>query len=163
MQKSTIYNENTIHMGLIDWIHKNKYNDLNNFYESGGPCTVSGQFYFGNIDAFQEWKKHTDEILDNHIKSNHFHCDEQILFYTLLKEPELFTLFPTDYFCAPFDIIIPQKRTFITTDLLVPNLLNDNQIQIAKNIIERLLISHSLKKIWLSDDKIKQYECILYN
>ena len=161
LQQANIYKENTIHMGLIDWVDKSRYNDLNNFYSTGGPCTLSGQFYFGNKLAFQQLKNISIKIFDEHIKNKQFHHDEQIYFYTLLKIPTLFTLFPTDYFCVPFDVIIPQKRTFIATNLLVPNLLNDNQIQITKNIVERLLISHSLKKLGLSDEILKQYEEIL--
>ena len=163
LQQSNIYKLNSIHIGFIDWIDKNIYNDLNSFYKNGGPCTISGQFYFGNKEAFNKLNIETLNIFKDHLSQNYFHCDEQILFYTILKFPELFTPFPTDYFCAPFDVIFPQKRTFTSTDLLIPNLLKDDQINFAKYLIERLLISHSFKNIILSDENLKFYEKILLN
>ena len=163
LQNSNIYKLNSIHIGFINWINKHIYNDINSFYKNGGPCTVSGQFFFGNKEAFNKLKINTLNIFKEHISQNYFHADEPIFFYTILKYPDLFTPFATDYFCAPFDVIFPQKRTSVSTGLLIPNLLKDNQINFAKILIERLLISHSLKKIVLSDENLKFYEKVLLN
>ena len=57
-------------MGLIDWIHKDIYSDINRFYESGGPCTVQGGFYFGNEVAINKLNNLAYNILADHINKN---------------------------------------------------------------------------------------------
>ena len=157
LQNSNIYINNTIHMGLINWVNKDEYKTCTNFYKSGGPCTLSSQFFFGNIHALKHFNKECVSMIEDHISNKVLHADEQICFFVLLKTPELFTLFPTDYFYSPFDVIYPHKRIWTTTELLIPNLLKDNQYKICKKIINKLLFSHILKKINLSDELLSNY------
>ena len=157
LQNSNIYINDTIHMGLINWINKEEYKSYDNFYSIGGPCTLSSQFFFGNINSLKYFYKEFIFIVEDHINNKVLHNDEQICFYVLLKNPELFTLFPTDYFYSPFDVIYPHKRIWTTTELLIPNLLKDKQYKICKKIIIKLLFSHIFKKINLSDELLSNY------
>jgi hypothetical protein len=157
LQNSNIYINNTIHMGLINWVNKDDYKNCIEFYKSGGRCTLSSQFFFGNIHSLKYFNRECVSIIEDHINNKVLHADEQICFYVLLKNPELFSLFPTDYFYAPFDVIYPHKRTRTTTELLIPNLLRDNQYKICKKIIFKLLCSHIVKKINLPDKLLNEY------
>ena len=163
IENSNIYKNNTIHIGLINWVNKDIYNNLSEFYIGDGRCTVTSGYFFGNIKAFEILIEKYNKILNEQINLNFFHTEEQILFYTAIYHPYLFTFFSSEYFCSPFDVIFPQKRTFISTDLLVPNLIKDNQTKILKNIIKNLLISHALNKIKLDKNKLIEYEKILLN
>jgi len=163
IENSNIYKKDTIHIGLINWVHKDIFNNLSEFYKGDGRCTVTSGYFFGNITAFKILIEKYKNIFREHIELKYFHADEQVLFYSAINNPDLFTFFPTDYFCSPFDVIFPQKRVFITTELLIPNLIKDKQKIILKEVIERLLISHSVKKIELSMERIKAYENILIN
>ena len=144
-------------MGLINWVNKEYYESYDKFYDNGGKCTTCGQFFFGNIYSVKKLYEECLIILDEHINNKFFHADEQIYFYTILKNPELFTLFPTDYFCSPFDVIYPHKRIWTTTEFLIPNLLRDNQYKICKKIMFKLLSSHLIKKINLPDKLLNEY------
>ena len=121
LHTSNVYQTGTIHMGLIDWV-----SSVEELYDRGGACTVSGQLLFGDYNAITDFSDIFNKQLNQSIQKGTFHADEQIYYEILRQNPDLFTLFPTDYFVSPFNVIVPTKRLSVSKDLLFPNLLKDS-------------------------------------
>lgn len=155
------FQPNELYVGVIDWVGRERSDDLDTFHKYGGPCTVSSQIFFGDKDVFAAILPIFVSTAEEHISKRVLHADEQVLFYVLLKNPHLFNLFPTDYFCAPMDILFPHKRYWVSIRLLVPNLLKDGRLNIAKHVIRQLLKSHDHNKIKLDSHVVNMYRRIL--
>lgn len=122
IQNSDVYKKGTIHMGVIDWV-----SSVEELYRHGGACTMCGQLFFGDCDAIKVFSDKFYKQLSRSIQNETFHADEQIYYELLRHDPSMFTLFATDYFIAPFNVIMPTKRLFVSESLLFPNLLKDQE------------------------------------
>lgn len=119
MQDSDVYQKGMMHFGVIDWV-----SSVEELY-ARCACTVCGQLFFGDYNAIKKFHDVFYKQLEVSIQKGTFHNDEQIYYEILCQYPQLFTLFPTDYFVSPFNVIMPTKHLYVSKNLLFPNLLKD--------------------------------------
>ena len=130
-------------MGLIDWVPAKGYGNYARFFAQGGPCTVSGQMHGGPRARVLQVHKEAQRIFAEQVEKGFGHADEQVMFYTYLRHPEWFDLFPTDYFCDPFNAIAPRRHVHTTCAQLIPHLLQDGQKRLARHIAQQVLREHA--------------------
>lgn len=147
LERSSIHRARTVHLGLINW----PMTHVRDSATDAGWCSTCGGFYFGDAEAIAEFAALMSTEMREHVEAGREpHADEPLMAKVLVKAPHLFSVFPTDYFCAPFDAIFPHKHAWISLDLLVPGLQSDGQAGLLRDIATRLLLSHVAGRLALS-------------
>lgn len=149
------WNESKYYVGLITWVNRSIYENINDFYKPGGRCTVTGGFNFGHMDVAKKIYSDFLDIFKNHATLGYGHADEQILFYTCLKNLDIVEFFPSDYFCDIFNCFLPKMNIDCSFNFLIPNLLKDNQSKILNTICDKFIKSHKIGRCILSDKQFK--------
>ena len=163
IQNSNIYNENTVHVGIINYSDTLLHHTKEQTCSFTSMSNICAGMLFGNIKAFTELY-HLINIVFRHNIINlnlPYHTEETNLRCCYNLQPSLFTLYPTDYFKNPFDILYNCKHLHTSTKYLIPSLIRNKQHKTTKNIIEHLLVSHSFGNIKLSQDNLIKYDDFL--
>ena len=151
-------NDNVYHLGLINWIPKNIYSDLSQFYaqcSGGNLCTIEGGFQFGGKDVAKYIHRQLLCKYREHVLLGYGHSDEQLLFFVSLENRDKIVFYSTDYFCGPFNCLIPMLRVHCSTSYLIPSLLRDEEYALASDIARKILTANQIHNLRLPTDQIK--------
>lgn len=150
-------NDSLYHLGLINWIPKNIYSDLSQFYTQGdgGPCTIEGGFHFGGKDVAKYIHRQLLCKYREHVLLGYGHADEQLMFYVSLENRDKIVFYSNDYFCGPFNCLFPMLRVHCSTSYLLPSLLRDEEYALASDIATKILAANQIHNLRLPTDQIK--------